>query len=174
MNHLLKAISEANNHLLRENNINNALQECISALGSNILVDRCYIFKNEFKDGILILNYEFEWCKENVTSFLGNPELSGMPYEAFPGLYETLIQNLPLYGLVRESNNGLFRETMEMQGILSYLFTPIFSDDQFWGWIGFDDCESERIWQEEEVNVLHTVARNIGICLNQYKVVSKL
>lgn len=174
MNHLLKAISEANNHLLRENNIKNALQECISALGSNILVDRCYIFKNEFKDGVLILNYEFEWCKEDVPAFIGSPELSGLPYEAFPGLFETLSQNLPMYGLVRESNNVLFRETMEMQGILSYLFTPIFSDDQFWGWIGFDDCESERIWQEEEVNVLHTVGRNIGICLNQDKVVSKL
>ncbi len=174
MNHLLKAISEANNHLLRENNINNALQECISALGSNILVDRCYIFKNEIKDGVLILNYEFEWCKENVPPFIGSPELSGLPYDAFPGLFETLNQNKPLFGLVRESDNVLFRETMEMQGILSYLFTPIFSDDQFWGWIGFDDCESERVWQEEEVNVLHTVARNIGICLNQDKVVSKL
>ena len=170
MNHLLKAISEANNHLLKEYSITHALQECITALGSNTLVDRCYIFKNEIKDGVLILNYEYEWCKKDVTPFIGNPELSGIPYDVFPGLLETLIQNLPLYGLVRESENVLFRETMEMQGIKSYLFTPIFSNDEFWGWIGFDDCETERIWQEEEVNVIHTVARNIGIRLNQDKV----
>ncbi len=174
MNHLLKAISDANNHLIKENNINNALQECLSALGSNILVDRCYIFKNEMKDGILILNYEFEWCKENVEPFIGSPELNGLPYDAFPGLLDTLVQNLPLYGLVNEIDNALFKETMEMQGIQSYLFTPIFSNDRFWGWIGFDDCETERIWQEEEVNALHTVARNIGIRLNQDKVLSKL
>jgi PAS domain S-box-containing protein len=174
MIHLLKAISEANNHLLKENNINDSLQECISALGSNILVDRCYIFKNEVKGGVLILNYEFEWCKEGVQPFIGSPELSGLPYDVFPGLFETLNQNLPLYGLVSKSDNVLFRETMEMQGILSYLFIPIFSEDQFWGWIGFDDCESERLWQEEEVNVLHTVARNIGIRLNQDKVLSIL
>jgi PAS domain S-box-containing protein len=174
MIHLLKAISEANNHLLKENNINDSLQECISALGSNILVDRCYIFKNEVKEGVLFLNYEFEWCKEGVQPFIGSPELSGLPYDVFPGLFETLNQNLPLYGLVSKSDNVLFRETMEMQGILSYLFIPIFSEDQFWGWIGFDDCDSERIWQEEEVNVLHTVARNIGIRLNQDKVLSIL
>lgn len=174
MNHILKAISDANNHLIKENNINNALQECISALGSNILVDRCYIFKNEMKDGVLILNYEFEWCKENVEPFIGSPELSGLPYDVFPGLLDTLIQNLPLYGLVSESTNANFKETMEMQGIKSYLFTPIFSNDRFWGWIGFDDCETERVWQEEEVNALHTVARNIGIRLNQDKVLSKL
>ena len=98
----------------------------------------------------------------------------GLPYDAFPGLLDTLIQNLPLYGIVNESTNAHFRETMEMQGIKSYLFTPIFSNDRFWGWIGFDDCETERIWQEEEVNALHTVARNIGIRLNQDKVLSKL
>ena len=174
MNHLLKAISEANNHLLKENNITDALQECISAIGSNILVDRCYIFKNELKDGILVLNYEFEWCKANVEPFIGSPELSNLPYDVFPGLLDTLEQNLPLYGIVSESDNELFKETMEMQEIKSYLFTPIFSNDQFWGWIGFDDCETERIWQEEEVNALHTVARNIGIRLNQDKVLSKL
>ena len=119
MIHLLKAISEANNHLLKENNINDSLQECISALGSNILVDRCYIFKNEVKGGVLILNYEFEWCKEGVLPFIGTPELSGLPYDVFPGLFETLNQNRPLYGLVSKSDNVLFRETMEMQGILS-------------------------------------------------------
>ncbi len=84
MNHLLKAISEANNHLLKEYSITHALQECITALGSNILVDRCYIFKNEIKDGGLILNYEYEWCKKDVTPFIGNPELSGIPYDVFP------------------------------------------------------------------------------------------
>jgi hypothetical protein len=125
MNHLLKAISDANNHLLKENNINNALQECISALGSNIFVDRCYIFKNELKEGQLILNYEFEWCKENVEPFIGSPELNGLPYDAFPGLLDTLVQNLPLYGLVNESDNELFKETMEMQGSIVSIYTNI-------------------------------------------------
>ncbi len=174
MNHLLKAISEANNSLLKENNISTALQECITALGSYTDVDRCYIFKNEIRDGILILNYEYEWCKQGIEPFIGSPELSGHTYDAFPGLYDTLINNNPLYGLVKESHNAFFKETMEMQGIKSYLFTPIFLNDFFWGWIGFDDCENERIWLEEEVKVIHAVARNIGLRLNKDKVLSKL
>jgi PAS domain S-box-containing protein len=63
---------------------------------------------------------------------------------------------------------------MEMQGIKSYLFTPIFSNNKFWGWIGYDDCTTERIWKDDEVYALHTVARNIGIRLNQEKTISKL
>lgn len=145
MNHLLKAISEANNFLLKETDIHNALQNCITALGRNIEINRCYIFKNEYKNEKLILNYEYEWCCTNTVPFIGNPDLSGHTYEAFPGLFEPLSQNKPFYGLVKESTNTFFKEIMEMQSIKAYLFTPIFSEDTFWGWIGFDDCENERL-----------------------------
>ena len=174
MIHLLKAISEANNYLLKELNIHDALQNCINALGSNIEINRCYIFKNEVKNDVLILNYEYEWCDANTTPFIGSPDLSGHTYEAFPGLYKPLSKNEPLFGLVKESTNDYFREVMEMQDIKSYLFTPIFSNNVFWGWIGFDDCENETIWAQEEVEALHTVAHNIGLRLNQEKVRSDL
>lgn len=174
MKRLLKGISEANNFLLKENNIHEALQNCISALGKNIGIDRCYIFQNEIVNNELILNYEYEWCNNNTEPFIGNPELSGHSYDAFPGLFTPLSQNLPLYGLVKDSKNHYFKEVMEMQNIKAFLFTPIFSDGFFWGWIGFDDCENERIWTEDVVSTLHTVAHNIGLRLSQDNVTSKL
>lgn len=174
MKNLLLGISNANNHLLKENSIDDALNLCIASIGKSQEIDRCYIFKNETEDGILKLYYVYEWCNEGVDSFLGSPELNGVSYDDFPGLYKTLVNDEPLYGLVKESDNKLFVETMEMQGIKSYLFTPIFSENKFWGWIGYDDCKTERIWIEEEVNVLHTVAKNIGIRLNQDKTNAKL
>ena len=166
---LLTGISKANNFLLKEHSISDALQLCITALGSNISIDRCYIFKNQIDEGVLKLYYDYEWCNSDVTPYLGSPELSGYSYDAFPGLYEELIQNNPLYGIVREIQNEFFREIMEMQGIKAFLFTPIFSNDEFWGWIGFDDCQTERVWKKEEVHALHSVANNIGIRLNQDK-----
>jgi PAS domain S-box-containing protein len=63
---------------------------------------------------------------------------------------------------------------MEMQHIKAYLFTPIFCEDFFWGWIGFDDCRQERIWKIEEVNALHSVARNIGLRLQNDKTLTEL
>jgi len=170
MNRLLIGIADANSYLLKESDTSDALQLCITALGRNIAIDRCYIFKNEINnDGILILNYDYEWCNEGIEPYIGSPDLSGHTYDTFPGLYETLIQNLPLYGNVKDIYNEFFKEVMEMQGIKSYLFTPIFLNTVFWGWIGFDDCKSEREWKIEEVRALHTVAINIGIRLNHDK-----
>lgn len=174
MKNLLLGISNANNHLLKENSIDDALNLCIATIGKSQNIDRCYIFKNETENEDLKLYYIYEWCNEGIDSYLGSPELNGISYDEFPGLYSTLNKDEPLYGLVKESDNQLFKETMEMQGIKSYLFTPIFSENKFWGWIGYDDCKTERKWIDEEVSVLHTVAKNIGIRLNQDKTNAKL
>ena len=174
MKNLLRCISKANNHLLKETNINDALNFCISGIGAEQGIDRCYIFINKIINGDLKLYYEFEWCNTNIEPYLGNPALSGLSYDEFPGLYDSLSLDEPIFGLVKDSDNTLFKATMEMQGIQSYLFTPIFSNNDFWGWIGYDDCKNKRQWTEEEVYALHTIAKNIGLRLNQDATDSKL
>lgn len=174
MKNLLLSISKANNHLLKEGSIDDALNFCITDIGKTQEIDRCYIFKNRNDNDGLKLYYTHEWCNNDIEPYIDSPNLSGLTYDAFPGLYETLVKDEPLYGLVKESENDYFRELMEMQGIKSYLFTPIFSNNLFWGWIGYDDCKTERKWADEEVYALHTVSKNIGLRLNQDKTISKL
>jgi PAS domain S-box-containing protein len=174
MKNLLLSISKANNHLLKEGSIDDALNFCITDIGKTQEIDRCYIFKNRNDNDGLKLYYTHEWCNNDIEPYIDSPNLSGLTYDSFPGLYETLVKNEPLYGLVKESENDYFRELMEMKGIKSYLFTPIFSDNLFWGWIGYDDCKTERKWADEEVYALHTVSKNIGLRLNQDKTILKL
>lgn len=174
MKNILLSISKANHHLLQEGSIDDALNFCITDIGKTQGFDRCYIFKNITDNDGLKLYYTHEWCNNDIEPYIDSPDLSGLTYAAFPGLYETLVKNEPLYGLVKESENDYFRELMEMQGIKSYLFTPIFSNNLFWGWIGYDDCKTERKWLDEEVYALHTVSKNIGLRLNQDKTISKL
>ena len=174
MKNILLSISKANYHLLQGGSIDDALNFCITDIGKIQEFDRCYIFKNHTDNDGLKLYYTHEWCNDHIEPYIDNPNLSGLTYAAFPGLYEKLVKNEPFYGLVKEIENDYFREIMEMQDIKSYLFTPIFSDNLFWGWIGYDDCKTERIWVDEEVYALQTVSINIGLRLNQDKSTSKL
>ncbi len=34
--------------------------------------------------------------------------------------------------------------------------------NEFWGFIGFDCCKSERVWSESEIYILQTTAANLG------------
>lgn len=168
MKNLLKGISNANSYLLETGDLTTALNQVVEALGSATKVDRCYIFRNELdNDGILRLYYIHEWCNEGIEVQLGNPDLNGHSYDVFPGLYDQLIQNQPLYGMVKDASNEFFREIMESQGIISYLFVPIFSQTEFWGWMGYDNCNTFTEWSKDEVDVLFSVARNIGLRLSR-------
>ncbi|MBL7761251.1 MAG: PAS domain-containing protein [Sediminibacterium sp.] len=162
---LLQSISEANAILLEENEIDTALNNVVAVLGAATEVDRCYIFTNRIVEGEIRLFYTHEWCKEGVEPQLGFPDISNVSYDIIPDLYETLSQDKFMYGLVRASENQFFKEAMEAQSILTYLFAPIFCKNIFWGWIGFDNCTTEEVWEIEEVNALYAVARNIGLRL---------
>jgi PAS domain S-box-containing protein len=167
---LLQAISEANAFLLEKGELQDSLAKVVNALGGKTNVDRCYIFKNEFIEGEIRMFYRFEWCNEGIEPYLGSPDLNGYTYDQFPGLLEDMIQDRPKYGLVKDAfENKLFYEVMSMQGIQSYLFLPIYQENEFWGWIGYDDCSEEYIWSESEILALHSVARNIGLRLTQEK-----
>ena len=169
MLHLLNSISTANSVLLSEGNIDKAINEVIAALGTATQVDRVYVFTNKKVGSELRLYYTHEWCREGIEPQFGNPELSDVSYDFFPYMYETLSQDKYMYGLVEDSPNQMFREIMESQGILTYLFTPIFCDGDYWGWIGYDNCTTKDPWEPEVVQALYTVARNIGIRLSREK-----
>lgn len=174
MRSILNGVSLANGFLLLNEDIQLSLQKVVSALGEATQVDRCYIFTNKFEANELKLYYTQEWCNKGVESHFGNPDLSGISYDSLPGLYNDFIAKKPIYGLVKKSSNLLFKEIMESQDIKSYLFTPIFMQDIFWGWIGYDNCKYEQIWQKEDVDALFTIAKNIGIKLVSNKNESKL
>jgi len=42
------------------------------------------------------------------------------------------------------------------------LAIPIFLKDEWWGFVGFDDCFEERVWSDSEVNSLGMLAYNLG------------
>jgi PAS domain S-box-containing protein len=174
MKNLLLSISKANTHLLKEHYFDDAINLCVRDVGLGQEIDRCYVFKNKTEDGILKLYYCYEWCNNDVEPYIGNPDLSGISYDDLPGLFTILSEDKPMFGLVKNIDNELFRNVMEMQNIKSFLFTPIFSNGSFWGWIGYDDCKTEKEWIVEEVNALHTVAKNIGLRLDKDKTIMTL
>ncbi len=59
------------------------------------------------------------------------------------------------------------RAYLEPQGILSALALPINVGGAWWGFIGFDDTKTRRIWSEEDLRLLRTSVEMIGTHLER-------
>jgi GAF domain-containing protein len=58
---------------------------------------------------------------------------------------------------------------LDEMGIQSILIVPIHVRNICWGFIGFSDTRTERIWSDTEIEILMTLASTIGLVLEREK-----
>ena len=160
---LLGGVAVATNILLTETNLNFAINETLELLGAATRVDRVYIIEiNESEIGKHLESRRFKWARDSTTSQIDDPNLyKCLCHVEMSRWHEMLSAGHPIKGLVREFPESE-RTVLQSQNIKSILAIPIMMGSKFWGFIGFDDCHSERIWTGVEVSILHATAASIG------------
>jgi two-component system, sporulation sensor kinase E len=173
---LLEAVAEATNCLIKMENYSQAVNNALKILGIATDVDRVYVFENHPHPvtGERAASQRFEWCHETVPPQIDNPELQNFNYSSFEyDWFNQFSEGKPIAGLSKEFPEPE-RWHFERQGIRSLLVVPIFTDDQFWGMIGFDDCIDERIWTKNEKSILQMAAASIGEAYKRRNAVLRL
>lgn len=173
---LLSAVATALSELLSPRPLLETIQPALAILGRVLNVDRVYIFENsqDPETGRHLTSQRFEWCSPEVTPQIDNPDLQNLPYDAFiPRWYTVLSQGEPIAGPVH-TFPPIERPVLESQDIKSLLVVPIVIDDGFWGFIGFDDCHSERTWSATEQDILSAAAAAIGGALIRSRMETEL
>lgn len=142
-----------------------ALGQAARAVGA----DRAYVFENSTKSGEPVMSQRFEWSVESVEPHIDDPEMQDLPYaEIGPDWLDRFARDEPVEELARTTRLK-FRDIMVTQSILSLLLCPIVADGQVWGFVGFDDCRTERRWSKDEVRMLGYLSRALGGCLRHVR-----
>lgn len=165
---LLRGLLEMSKALLSESDIERGLEQSLAELAIAVHADRSYLFENSpGGGGELLATQRFEWVREGVSAQIGNPGLSDMPYAQFgPWFLQTLKAGRPVHGLVDDFPD-VFRRSLEEQEIRSLAVFPIQIDDEFYGFVGLDDCTDSREWSDAELDLLRTAGTSIGIAIRR-------
>ncbi len=169
---LLQGVAQAMNHLLTNPNQRAAVIEALATLGAAAGVDRVSICENcsHTESGEIAANLEIEWTREGIAA-TSEParwhELAGGRAGLKPW-YDALASGQPVGGVAREFPDEI-RQLLEAEGIVSILTVPVLVNNQFWGYVGFEDCHTPRAWQESEESILMAVAASIGGALERYR-----
>ncbi|HSL87941.1 MAG TPA: PAS domain S-box protein [Ignavibacteriaceae bacterium] len=168
---ILYGVAEASNVLLVEKDFNIAIKKTLAFLGESASVDRVYLFENktEEKTGKHYMSQKYEWVANNVEAQINNPELQMLPYDpVFAEWYHVFLEGGFIWSLIKNLPEKQKR-IMENEDILSILEVPIKIKNELWGFIGFDDCTTEREWTESEISVLKAAAASIGGAIEREK-----
>lgn len=161
---LFEGVADAANILLAEKDFNTAISKTLESLGRSSSIDRVYVFENGIDKATNqpTMSQKFEWTNGIVTAEIGNPDLQNLPYfPMFKDWYPLLKNGQTINSLVKDINTDL-KNLLSQQQIKSILLVPIMVKNEFWGFIGFDYCKSDRIWSDSEITMLQTTAANIG------------
>jgi len=160
---MLSGLSIATSILLTETDLNYAINQTLDLLGEATRLDRIYIFKNhDSEEGEHFTSLLYSWSQDTALSLKSDPDLQQRPYDPILSRwYDVLSGGHPIKGPVRSFPDAE-RTVMESKNTKSLMVVPIMIKGQFWGFIGFDDCHSERIWYGVEVSILMAAAASIG------------
>ena len=162
---LLSAITEITNKFLILSDIEEYLAKSLEIIGKASKVDRVYYFvNNNIQKSV---SQKYEWVSVNTKPEIENPELQDFRHETFTEYVKLLYQNKAYNFIVKDLENSDYKKNLESQNILSILIIPIFVKDELHSFIGFDDCTNERIWNQDEINILKTLANNISATIER-------
>jgi len=161
---LLQGFAIASTHLMTIQDGQASVQAGLDALGLALEVDRVYIFEHHAhpQTGEWAASQRWEWVNEGVTPQIDNPALQDFPFaEEFSRWFSVLTQGQPIVGLIKDFPENE-QAVLAPQGIVSMLVVPIFIQDRCWGFIGFDDCHHERVWNNSAQAALQAMAGTLG------------
>ena len=156
---VLTAITKISEKILANSSVFNVFDEILETVGTVTNIDRVYYFEvNEEKR---VISQKYEWTNSKTEPQIDNEELQNLPFEVILDMIIPLKKNKNYNKIVKDIFESDLKEMLKSQNIKSILILPIFVKNAFYGMIGFDDCTNERLWTEDELNILQTLVNNI-------------
>ena len=136
----------------------------LGELGRAARVSRVYLFEKRPAPGdAVVMSQRREWVGDGVVALLDDPVLEEFDLTAmgFAEWIAPLSRGQIIHSHLRNAPEGAKAE-LARQGIQSVLLVPILVEGAWWGLVGVDECESERVWTEGEIEALRAAAGILG------------
>ena len=170
---LLQGIAEATRSLISNRDSNSGFNSALRILGIAAMVDRVYIYKHEIIEETEehYAKLLFEWSAESAIAQIEDPALQKLSYSRFAtfNFYENFSKGNSLKFIIKDlpidAQAALIDKTIK-----SLILVPIMVDDLYWGFIGFDDLNEDRVWTDNEESLLFTMSATIAAVIKNNKI----
>ncbi len=166
---LLQAVAEATHQLIINNNLEDAIGEAIQLLGIKMQVDIVNVYKNKLNPvtNECTTSQLVHWDSFTGEVMSNNPDLQNVPLPEESVMVKTLRTEDIYCAHVRDINEQEIKSYFEKNNIKSLAAIPIFTLNEFWGFVGFSDCKTERGWTITEFSILQSFASTLAAAIER-------
>lgn len=162
---LLSAMALCTEKFLNSKDITAIFSDVLIIMGKATKSHRAYYYENDASTGLI--SQKYRWIINNLKLSENNIKLQNLPHAFFEQLLTPLLNNQIFEATVPKIENESLRNKLSNLEVTSLILFPIFVKNKFHGFLGFDDTQNERIWSEDEINILQTLARNIAASIER-------
>ena len=173
---LLQAVAEATHQLIINNNLEDAIGEAIQLLGIKMNVNIVNVYRNHVDNSTKkkYTSQMIRWDSASGELVANNPELQNQPLQEETEMIKTLRKEDIYCGHTRELNDPIIQAQLEKEHVKSISSIPIFTLNQFWGFVSFCDCENEREWTITEFSILQSFASTLAAAIERKQMEQEL
>ncbi len=116
-----------------------------------------------------LVSQRYEWVKEGVKPTIEDLSFQNLPYKKInPLFFDKLLSGKCMFVSRKKIKDKDLGEFIK-RDFLSALLVPIYVNNSFWGFIGFDDCAKIRIWEPIEIAMLSVASSLIGSSIERWE-----
>ncbi|MEL6138461.1 MAG: GAF domain-containing protein [Cyanobacteria bacterium J06628_6] len=168
--HILNATATATNALLTVDSLDEAIGAALQTIGEALETDRANVLENLMPAPDSAFpgwrHSGHEWASPGTVLQHSSSEAAQGSYEDIPWLYE-LFQRGQTASYQIEDTPEPFRSAQVAIGVKSTHLVPIFVEGQWWGVLGFDDCQTAKQRSAAELSILKVAADCIGSAIQR-------
>lgn len=174
---LLQGIAKATNALLSSSDETFGFNKALKILGETAKADRVYIYQHKVAEytNEMFFTPLYEWAAPGTEAQIDDPLMQKISYSRFSvlNIYEKFLNCETLRYIIKDLPQE--QQKIFIDGnIKSIILVPILVDNSYWGFVGFDECHSDRLWSYDEESLLSAMAGTIGTVIKRNSVNDQL
>ena len=163
---MLDAIGYAATRIVTSGDWQAGVQELLDRLGQATSASRVTLFEiHHGPDGRLVESCRYDWAEPGLASLSSDPRYQSLSLVDAEGRLDDWTRRRQQGEVIQATLSevsGRDREIFLEHGTKSFVSVPIMLRAGLWGFLGFDDCRTERAWSALEIDVLKTAAAMIA------------
>lgn len=162
---ILSATSSASSILIDASDWETAMDQVLAKLGKATDASRAYIFNSNIGNEPNI-SMNFEWVNKGIEPLINGQQFQNVPLNKnnLDKFQQVLTRSGIVVGHIKDLSKGEQQFFKKMKA-LSTAVVPIFVEEKWWGFLGFDACNKPRSWSTAEVDALRIASNTISTVL---------